>query len=203
MAAAVFISSVFNRAINNYDKITAVISHVNPDYEDAYIDYSYDGESYTDVLINSYSSSMKPGRELVIYVNPENPLDITVRSTSIVLVAVFGGLGAILVIVGALITLVPVIRSRKYHDMIDSGQYITGTIKSIYTNEHVVVNGVYPINIIVSAVNPYTGKEMTFKTKNLYDDVYSYYTEGEEIKVYYKDEKFRKYQVDLSKLGEE
>lgn len=65
-------------------KVTATISQVikgrdadgDEDY-DAYVDYVYKGKKYTDVHLSYYSLSMREGKKIKIYIDPNNPTSIS------------------------------------------------------------------------------------------------------------------------------
>lgn len=65
-----------------------------------YVSYYYDGEYYQRVKLNSYSSSMYIGKEITVYVDPDNPWDVRMKGSTVILVAVFGGIGTIFSVLG-------------------------------------------------------------------------------------------------------
>lgn len=86
------------------DKITATITNILSDGDDSYnvyVDYTYEGLEYNDILLNSYNSEMHVGNSIELYVNRDNPLDIKVVSNTLI----YGIILAILLVVFALFNL--------------------------------------------------------------------------------------------------
>jgi hypothetical protein len=62
-----------------YEKVSATISDIDYIYHDnqVYVDYVYQGVSYTHQALDTYMSGWGVGTVLDIYVNPANPQEIT------------------------------------------------------------------------------------------------------------------------------
>ena len=59
---------------NDFDETTVTIDH------DVYIDYEYEGVSYTHKKLNGYSNSYKEGKEIEVLIDKTNPNYVTVDS---------------------------------------------------------------------------------------------------------------------------
>jgi len=112
-AAAVIIAVIYGATQINYYSfkknavpVTAVISNIET-YKDSdnetqyrvYIQYEYNGDTFEDTL-GYWSAGMAVGKEIQIYVNPDNPTEI--KSNSVLLavllsifIIVFGGIGGV------------------------------------------------------------------------------------------------------------
>lgn len=78
-----------SRAVDDsYAEVTAVISDIqvertmDDESHTVYVTYTYEGQLYEDVKLNSYSSSMHEGGEIDILCNKENPMQIKSASTT-------------------------------------------------------------------------------------------------------------------------
>lgn len=83
--------------IDTYTK-RSVSSKKRKTYHDVYIEYEYEGKTYTGEL-NYYSSGMKRGDDVEIFIDPENPSEsksdpLIVSGIMGIFVIIFGGIGS-------------------------------------------------------------------------------------------------------------
>jgi len=64
-----------------------------------YISYEYENNAYDEVL-NYYESSMYTGKEITIYVNPNNPREIHLGAVESVFAFIISGMGLLVLLVG-------------------------------------------------------------------------------------------------------
>ena len=72
---------------------------------EVYVDYIYDGKSYRNIRLNSYSGGMYEGKEIAILCDPENPEHIEILDGKMVFGIVVGIMGGAL-LVGAAIPVI-------------------------------------------------------------------------------------------------
>ena len=108
---------------------------------------------------------------------------------------VFTILGAVFLITALILSIFTIIQRKRLQAIYDSGKYILGEITDIITNYYVRVNSRNPYIILVRYIDRY-GKIHIFRSTNqkLYPDRSII---GKQVKVYYENENFKHYYVDL------
>ncbi len=111
--ASIYISN--SKKIDEYDEVTGFISIITTETErdsdgdtrvshTAYVTYIYEGQSYEDIRLSTYTSDMHKGDRISIYVNPDDPYDITVEMSKVFLIipiiftVIFGTLGIVMLV---------------------------------------------------------------------------------------------------------
>ena len=117
-------------------------SHHSQDsrHHDVYIDYRYHGQRYTDIRLDTYTSSMQIGKKIKILINPQAPANPTIPGAGILNLAIWGGIGLVFTILGS-IFLKYVFADRRRHRLKKTGQRVTAIVSAI-TDSHVTLNGV-------------------------------------------------------------
>ena len=77
-----------------------------------YVDYYYDTQYYQHVKLDSYSSSMYIGKIVRIHLDPDNPTNIRTKSSTTIIVVVFGIVGCAMLI-GGIICLISGIKKKR------------------------------------------------------------------------------------------
>lgn len=75
-----------------------------------FVEYTYDGKAYEDYPYGNYSSSMKVGDTVIIYVNPSDPGEFISDPAG---VGIFIAIGAVIVVGGAVGVVYNVIKKKK------------------------------------------------------------------------------------------
>lgn len=188
----------------NAEEVYGVISDITS-YRDsdgdrhykAYVDYEFDGESYYDVALQSYSGSMKLGKEIKILVNPKNPGKPQTLMSSIVGGIIFAAFGAIFGSVGFIPMIFMGKISSKAKKLKEQGRYIVAKIERIEMNRKVSINSIHPHVIYCSHEDVFTGMVYQFKSKSIWYNPDIYFRVGMEIKVYVDGQDYSKYYVDI------
>ena len=88
-------------SVANSEETEAVIVDLSADGEKtAYVSYNYDGETYNNVKTGFYSSNMKCGEKLTVYVDKNNPERIVNTYFFYIFGGVWSGIGVIFAVVG-------------------------------------------------------------------------------------------------------
>ncbi len=188
----------------NYISTQATISYLdtytNSDGDTSHIvkvDFEFDGQQYSDVELNFWSSDMYVGQEITILCHKENPLIIKSSLIAILVPCVVTGFGLLFFV----ITLFPLKKELKIRKNAkiakEQGELVLCKIVNIITDKSYRVNGRYVNNIIeCEAINDSvtsTYKSAPFSKK--------YFVEiGSTINVYRNREDSSKYYVDLNSI---
>lgn len=124
-----------------------------------------------------------------IFVGSEN-----IEGNPFLFKAVFCGLGAMLLIIGALCLYLEIRQRTRINRLISSGQYIMAEISEITMNYAVRVNSRHPY-IVVCRYQDMYGNIHLFKSRNLFfdpatilkDQMVRVYVDGEDFNHYYMD----------------
>lgn len=192
------------------EKVTAEITEIREHYDiddgteyRAYVSYSYDGEEYENVPLNSYSSSMYEGKEIELLCDPQNPRHIIQESTGIVLVAVLGGMGFIFALIGIIPLIVMNKKSKRNKEVIERGYIIHAMVDAIEMNRNYSVNGRHPYVIYCSYRDEFKDVIYQFKSENLWTEPSAVFPPGSTIGVYVESNDYSKYYVDAKRVLEE
>lgn len=91
-----FLGNTIRISMNSVS-VTATISSIQTTYSDgdtrykAYVDFEYDGETYTDIPLSHWDSGMYEGKEITLKINPENPTETSGGEWIVVLFFVLFG----------------------------------------------------------------------------------------------------------------
>jgi hypothetical protein len=109
IALGIVFMVISQKNIQNYVQIDATINEIVPfdpivNDSQAYVDYVFNGTSYTHILLDSYSSSWVKGQTIQIFVNPADPSKPISQLSSTIgpyLVMGFGGVLTLLSLVAS------------------------------------------------------------------------------------------------------
>ena len=191
----------------NADKVTAIISTIDADWDGdgdihhkVFVEYSYQGEFYQHVHLDYYSSGMFEGDEIEILVSRDNPRKISSSEGTRVMIIVFSALG-LAFIIGAMIPLILMVRKNiKRKDLMQNGHRIYAVVEDIWLNHNVAVNGRNPYVVYCNYEDIYTGVVYKFKSNNIWTDPRPILQPGSTVTVYvsgHNPEDYSKYHVDV------
>lgn len=202
-----FVWNDTNNFINNALETEATIERIDERYHgdgdtdyDVYVSYFVDGKSYYEEL-NSYNSSMREGKNITIYYNPDDPSEIMSNDGSII--------GIIFMVIGGIAVLITLIffindfkKKRKGKMIMSYGHLIDANIDDVFQNPRVRVNGVSPFVIQASTVGP-DGATYVFKSGDIYDDTPNLIASNniQKIKVYVNPSNYKEYVMDIESLN--
>lgn len=110
-------------AMGNAAETEATIIDVSHSGEKtAYVSYHYEGHTYHNVRTGFYSSDMKPGGKLKIYVNKEEPAEIVNTFFFFIFGGVFTFIGLVFIVVSIVLRKrgsLPMYYTQIYHDEAD------------------------------------------------------------------------------------
>ena len=172
--------------IKNGDKVVARISDVST-YRDSdgdrhstyYADYTYNGEEYQHVHLSYSSSSYYIGKEIRIYVNPDNPTDVVVSGSAKIILFLMVPMGLIFAAVGGSIFSINIINACKAKKLRANGRRIPCEVVRIAMSS-VQMNGV--TGRIIICRDSYTGNE--YSSTRIYQPIETWIQPGSTIYVY-------------------
>lgn len=164
--------AMFATDFGSYDEVSAVITDIidggySDDSPDVYVEYEYNGVRYSG-RSNYYSSSMRIGDEMRIYVAPDNPNEFFAKGTETIAV-VFAVLGLAFFLAGAILLLSTIQKRRKEEALKSSGERIDADITGIERVSHVRINGRNPYRILCKVTTP-SGAVYEYKTGYIRQD---------------------------------
>ncbi len=183
--------------------ITKIESHYNSEGENShtvYVSYEYGGSTYSDVRLNSYSSSMYEGKEITLYCDPDNPRHIQADSMLYLGPGILLGIGIIFTLVGGGILIPMVVRSLKGKKVRELGKSIYATVEQIVYNTNFSVNGAHPYVIYCTYRDDYRDVTYRFKSENLWSDPSVVFPVGSTIEVKVMENDYSSYYVNTEEL---
>lgn len=183
--------------------ITQITRHWDSDGDsdyDVFVDYSYEGEKYHDVLLNFYSSTMYQGKEIDILVDPKNPGRITSHYGNIIGSSIFIGLGTIFTLVSICLVVSRKIAESRRKRLMEQGRVIFGTVESIGLNSFYTVNGKHPYVVYCTYKDEYKDVVYRFRSEKIWTDPSPVIEPGSEIRIYVDNTNYSRYHVDVESL---
>lgn len=182
------ISGVISRIIETRDS-DGDMSHT------VYVDYSYMGQSYSDVRINSYSSGMYEGKSITLLCDPDNPYHVMAKSTQYLGTIITLGMAIVFLLIGLIPLLAMQNGKNKRKKLLEQGQSIFGEVESITRNMSYSVNGRHPYVLICTYTDIYSGVTYRFKSKSLWQDPSPHLPVGSTIEIKVDRNDYSKYYV--------
>lgn len=165
----------------------------------AYVDYSYEGQSFEHAALGYYSSSMFVGKEIPLLVDPQQPGHMTSASGDVLGYGILLGMGVIFVLVGFIPMICMTVSSLKGKKLLETGKRLSATVERIDLNLSVTYNGRHPYIIFCTYQDVYKDLIYRFKSKNLMREPGC--APGDSIEVYVDPEDYSKYVVNVDSLA--
>lgn len=190
----------------NAVEVTAEISDIES-YRDSdgdthhnvFINYEFDGETYTDMPLNEYNSNMYIGKEITILCRPDQP-GRAMTSTGIYLGGgILLGMGIIFASVGIIPIIVSLVKGSRQKNLLSTGSVLYATVDDIVYNTSYSVNGQHPYVIYCSYKDEYSNITYRFKSNNLWTDPSLIFPVGSTITVHVDPNDYSKHYVNAEK----
>ena len=205
-----------NNFMENAEEVDAVISDIYRDHEayehsssvgsdnsTAYVTYRYDGKKYRDIPISYYSSSMRIGDDITVYVDPDDPEVAKTREGFSLVFIVFLILGGVFTGVG--VTMICVSASTKrFNDRTKStlcgtGIKTGGVVTEVCYDPANCVNAAHPIYIKARYIAP-DGMTYFGCSHKILIDVRNYIAVGDVVDVWIDSKNYTRCYVDYQPL---
>lgn len=163
------------------------------------VSYTYEGEDF-ETNLSEYSSSMRTGDEIILYVNKENPTKVRTEMLLFLITYILCGVSIPFLIMGIVFLLVLKAKQNKKQNLLQNGRMVEAVVTGGQINYNVQVNNRHPWKLECKYEDPYTGATYLFSSNNIWKDPFLYV--GQSVKVYMDRENPRKYYVDVDSLEE-
>lgn len=164
-----------------------------------YITYSFNGTTYADRPLNSYSSDMYIGQEITILCNPDEPGRAMTNMSIYLGSGIQLGMGLIFALVGIAPIVTSIVKSARQKKIIQNGQVLQATVDNIVWNTSYSVNGRHPFVIYCTYKDEYRDISYRFKSNNLWSDPSPIFPIGSYIDVYVNPKDYSQYHVNAEK----
>lgn len=159
-----------------------------------YVSYTFDGEEYSGITINEYSSFWHEGDVLTRYCQADDPTELHGRGFIFgksILVGLFGLIFTVIGLPSVVCGIQDLINDKK------SARDVWAVVDEITFNTHYSVNGRNPYLVLCSYTDPSTGTTYQFKSRNLWKDPGTVLAPGSSVSVHVRDTRFKRYTVDV------
>ncbi len=190
---AVLIEAQITRIIVNY--VTRTDTGKRTDC-DVWVSYTIDGREY-ETKLNYYTSGMREGDTVEIFVDPDDPSDI--EADTLIPDIVFIGLGGLFTVIGSCFLVSHVSKLSRRKRLINEGEQLAATITNV-SRSNVLVNGGYPYRAECEYTDPFSGEKYLFGSDSVMNDISGLV--GSAVTVYADRNNRRNYYVDIDALSE-
>lgn len=157
------------------------------------VSYSYNGQSFDDVSLGFYSSSMREGKKIPLLVDPQDPGHMTSKSSDIFTDVVLLAMGVAFAAVGTIPLINSLASARKRKKLMATGRQLHAVVEYTDINRSVTYNGRHPYIVYCTYQDPGTEVTYRFKSKNLMRD--PGYAPEDPIEVFVDPEDYSNYVV--------
>ncbi len=163
------------------------------------VTYQVDGKTY-ETNLNSWSSDWYESKEIEVYYDVNNPYKVQAKEMMYLGPLITGILGTEFTLFSVAYLIFTSNKRNiklKENGMLVNAKYIKTEINNNYS-----VNGANPYNVYCSAINPETGEECVYKSKNIWENPETIINEKNitSIPVYVDSKKKNKYYVDIDSV---
>ncbi|MGN1149004.1 MAG: DUF3592 domain-containing protein [Lachnospiraceae bacterium] len=177
------------------EKVTGTITEI---YSSAIsVEYSYNGRQY-EADLSEYSSNMRVGKDIALYVNTENPQKVRTAALLYLPTLILGCVGVPFFIIGCVFLLVLGKRKKKKQYLMQNGRRIMAEVTGGSRNYNYAVNGRHPWRLECKYEDIYTGALYLFSSGNIWIDPELYI--GQQVAVYVDADNYKKHYVDVESL---
>ncbi|MGN9019422.1 DUF3592 domain-containing protein [Lachnospiraceae bacterium HCP1S3_C3] len=162
-----------------------------------YVTYDFDGVTYENIPLGSYTSNMYEGAVITILCDPDNPVDIDNKGMlyfPVILLSIMGvlfGAGGIIPIV------ISGKKKSKKENLMRNGRAVYAIVNEVGENPAYAVNGRHPYKIKCTYTDESTFQKYEFVSGNIWDNnVELDFPVGSSIRVYVDVNDYSKYYVD-------
>ena len=185
-----------------YEAVDGIISDIehHGDSSYVYVDYTYNGQNYSSIQLDTYVSSMRKGDDIELYLDDSDPFKPYYPGSTVIIVLVFGVMGLIFSLVGIIPTALKAVHGKKDRELVEAGYSVWAAVEAVERNYRYAVNGRHPMNIIATYTDDYSAKNYRFKSRNIWDESVYDIEQGDQIRVYLDRNDHTKYYVDVNSV---
>lgn len=180
------------------EKINGIITELHG--KGIEVSYTYNGRQY-ETYLSEYSSSMRAGDNIELYVSQENPENVRTEMLLFLPTFILSVVGTPFLIIGTVFGCIVWRKNKKKKDLLQNGRVVEAVVTGGRMNYNMRVNGRHPWKMECKYEDTYTGATYLYSSYNIWKDPFLYI--GQIVKVYVDRENPRKYYVDVDSLFSE
>lgn len=195
-----------NRFKQTARQVTAVItdfeSYTDSDgdrHHETDVSYKVNGEEY-ETTLSEYSSTWKIGKEITLYVNPDNPYDVRSGMGLSIVFWILFGMGVVFAGIGGLMAWLKISQNIKYKKIKANGKKFMAEVTGGNICYNYTVNNRHPYKIECKYEDTAYGQVYLFSSDYTWLDPQMYI--GCQVPVYADPSKMEDYYVDLDNIQE-
>ncbi len=163
-----------NREYKNLSKMEGTIesirerpgSHGN-EWHEVKVAYELDGEIVL-ACLDTYTMGMQEGDTVSFYVDPEKPWNLKSKAGSYIMLAIFGTIGGIFMIIGVCFLVVIGKFAWRARRLKQNGMCLRASVVGIERDERMHVNGSCGKKLLCMYEDVFSGEKMLFQSENLF-----------------------------------
>ena len=136
---------------------------------------------------------MYAGKEIEIFYNPENPMEIKGNDGAISIILPL--MGVVFLVIGLVFVNNDRKNKKQLEMLLSKGSTAEGIITAITVDHNTTINNRHPLKAEVSVTDPVTGEQFLYSSDSIMEDIR--YLQGRRVTVYYDPDDRSKYYIDL------
>lgn len=182
--------------INGAEEVRGLVTYAGNGTD---VTYTYNGEEY-ESHSSVYSSEIREGDRIKIYVDKENPKRIEIGDVIFLPTIILCIVGLPFLLVGVFFVIATFRKGNKKKKLVANGKKLYAEVTGGSMNFRYNVNGHHPFKLECQYTDPYTGAVYLYSSGNIWLDPNLYI--GRQVAVYVDPSDFSKYYVDVDSLNE-
>ena len=166
-------------------------------YYYAYVDYSYNGQEYEHIFLDSVKESRIEGRACTIYVDPKKPTNIKSDSVEVFPFYIMAALGSIFLIIGGFALFSMAKNGGKRKRLMLENNKVRAVVTGIETVQNVRINGVRPMRVCCEYLDEVKNEKFSFKSEMINPSLAEGINAGDIVDVYVDYYDYSNYYVDV------
>lgn len=168
-------------------------------HHNVYVTYEFNGMTYENIPLGSYSSDMYEGAVVTILCDPDNPVDIDNKRMLYFPVILLSIMGVLFGAGGIIPMAISIKKKKKKENLMRNGRTVYAIVNDVSENPSYSVNGRHPYKIKCTYTDESGFRKYEFVSGNIWDDNPELdFPVGSSIRVYVDVNDYSKYYVDCA-----
>lgn len=188
----------------HFQEVQGVIAEIQ-EYRDSdgdkshsvFVEYSIMGRKHG-ARLSEYSSNWYEGKDITLYVDPEDPGRVKTTMVYHIIAGVFGGMGAVFALLGGAVLGARLKKKQKQKKLVEAGHHIFAEVTGGHICYNYQVNGRHPFKLECRYTDVFSGQTYLYSSDYTWEDPEMYI--GQQVAVYVDQADMSKYYVDLDSL---
>jgi hypothetical protein len=199
------VKSFIEGAVEVNGKISKIESSIDPaDGETTYTafaTYTYEGETYNNIKLSSYTSSMYEGKSIELYIDKSDPQNAKVKSFIYIGPIICFGLGVVFAAVFALMLGLIVGEKNQKRKIVQNGRKVIAQVQAYVIDTTITVKSKHPYRLDCVYTDELSGQPVICRSDIVWESPEEYM--GKYVAVYVDKKYPSRYVVDLNSIGNE